>query len=130
MEYTINVNGQDYSLPPKTLDVMENLDQVLKVDENRSLSISQKYSKLHDFVKKTAGEEGAKEMFGSDDLSAIELSELTLAVRKIIDAYDKPIKEYEAEKARMALNNASIEKIIAMSKAAEKITAIQPQKKC
>lgn len=130
MEYIINVNGQDYGLPPKTLAVMEDLDNVLKVDENRSLSISQKYSKVHDFVKKTVGEENAKEMLGSDDLSEIELSELVLAVRKITDAYDKPIKDYEAEKARAALNNASIEKIIAMSKAAEKMASVQPQKKC
>lgn len=130
MVYSINVNGLDYNLPSKTISIMEDLDRVLKVDENRSLSIGQKYSKLHDFVKNTVGDENAREMFGSEDLSEFDLSELVLAVRKIADAYDKPIKDYEAEKARDALNNASIEKIIAMSKAAERMASMQPQKKC
>lgn len=121
MEYTIIVNEQSYDLPKKTITVMNKLDEVLKVDSTKGLNVTQKYAKLHNFMKELVGEENTTEMFGSGKLDEIDLSELTLAVRKVIDAYDKPVADYEAEKSRAKLNNLPIEQLNAITKAAEKM---------
>lgn len=127
MEYTIIINEQSYDLPKKTLSVTEKIDDILKVDAT-NLSVRKKFEKLHGFMKDVVGDEAAKEMFGSDNLAEIDLSEVTLAVRKVIDAYDKPLTDYDAEKATRAFDSIPIDKIISMTKAAEKM-AVMPQKK-
>lgn len=124
MEYTIIVNEQSYDLPKKTIAVMSEMDEVLKVDSNSKLSVKQKYEKLHNFIKHLVGEEQAREMFGSDKLEEIDLSDVTLAVKKVVDAYDKPITDYDAEKTARAFDSIPFEKIVSMTKAAERMSAV------
>ena len=129
MVYTIIVNERSYDLPKKTVAVMEKLDDVLKVDQIKGLTVKQKFEKLHSFVKGLVGDGNAEEMFGSDNISEIDLSELTLAVKKIVAAYDKPINDYDAEMARKKFDNVPIEKIVSLSKAAQTVSAQQAHKK-
>lgn len=128
MEYTVIIDGQSYDLPKKTVAVVEKMDEVLKVDSTKGYSVRQKFEKLHVFVKDIVGEEAAREMLGSDNITEIDLSELTLSVRRIIDAYDSPIAAYDAEKSRAKLEGLPIEKIVSVAKAAEKIASLPPQK--
>lgn len=128
MEYTIIVNGQSYDLPKKTIDVVSELDEVLKVDSNTRITIKQKYERLHIFMKHLVGADAVKEMFGSEDLNDIDLSELTLAVKKVVDAYDSPVAAYVAEKNTAKLDGIPIEKLLSIANAAEKIVNMPPQK--
>ncbi|MBQ9990202.1 MAG: hypothetical protein IJP31_04580 [Lachnospiraceae bacterium] len=123
MEYTIIVDGKGYELPKKTVAVMTALDGVMKVDTDIGLSVRQKFEKLHTFMKDTVGSEKCEEMFGSDKLEEIDLSELTLAVRKVIDAYDKPIADYDREKTMSKFNDIPIEKVVSLTKAANTMTS-------
>ena len=116
MEYAIIVNEKSYDLPKKTLMVMEKLDEVLRVDTVRNLSVRQKYEKLHNFVKDMVGAENAAEMFGSNNISEIDTSEISLAVLKIRDAYDKPIADYTAERSMRKLDGLPIDKITQLVK--------------
>jgi hypothetical protein len=128
MEYTIIVNGRSYDLPKKTLTVVESLDEVMKVDEVKGLTVKQKFEKLHSFMKGLVGEDNAEEMFGSKDLADIDLSELTLAVRYVIDAYDKPVTDYEVSTSTRKLDGLPIDKIIATVNAAEKVVKMPAKK--
>jgi len=121
MEYTVIVGGKSYALPKKTLTVMERLDEALKVDRVKGLSVRQKFEKLHGFMKDTVGEEKCREMFGSDDLEEIDLSELAVTVRKVLDAYERPVRDYDIEQGKNQLNRLPLEKIISMASAAEKM---------
>lgn len=129
MEYTIIVDGQSYDLPKKTIKVVNQMDEVLKVDANNNLNVRQKFEKCHNFVKALVGEDAAKEMFGSDNLEEIDLTEVTLAVKKIVEAYDKPIADYEMSKSMEKLDSLPIGQINSMMKAAERMASIPPQKK-
>lgn len=129
MVYTIIVNERSYDLPKKTVAVMEKIDDVLKVDQIKGLTVKQKFEKLHAFVKGLVGDSNTEEMFGSDNISEIDLSELTLAVKKIVAEYDKPITDYDAEMARQKFDNVPIEKIVSLSKAAQTVSAQQAHKK-
>lgn len=124
MEYTIIVNNQSYDLPKKTLDVVTRLDEVLKVDANNNLNVRQKFEKLHGFIKGLVGEEQAKEMFGSDNLTEIDLTELTLAVKKVIEAYEKPVADYDMEQRMQKIYELPLDKISTISKAAENLMSV------
>ena len=47
----------------------------------------------------------------SDNLDEIDLSDLSITVLKINDAYNKPLNDYKMEKMRATLNSAQIDKI-------------------
>lgn len=125
MEYTVIVNGRSYDLPAKTLSVAEQLDAVLKTDSVKGLSVTQKYEKLHQFVQNLVGEKDAAEMLGSSNLAEIDLSDLTLAVRRIVDAYDKPIIDYEDEKTRSKMNRVPFDKVVSLSNALQAVAKSQ-----
>ncbi len=118
MVYTIIVDGKSYDLPKKTVSVMSAMDEVMRVDSDNGLSLRQKFEKLHNFMKNAVGEENCRKMFGSDSLNEIDLSELTLAVRKAIDAYEKPVADYDREKNMSKFNDIPFEKISSLTKAA------------
>lgn len=94
------------------------MDEVMKVDLTQGLSVRQKYEKLHRFMKELVGEEKCKEMFGSDNLDEIDLSELTLAVKMVIDSYEKPVTDYDREKNMNKFNDIPLDKILSLTKAA------------
>lgn len=118
MEYTVIINGKSYDLPKKTIEVVEKIDDALKVDSIKGMSIRDKYQKLHNFIRELVGKENAEEILGGDTIDSIDLSDVTLATRKIIDAYDKPVADYETEKAKNKLNALPIEKIISLANSA------------
>lgn len=122
--YTIIVKNRSYELPNKTLAVMEDLDQALRIDENNALSLRDKYAHLHEFVKRTLGEEKAKEALGTDDLNELDLSELAITVRKISDSYDKPITDYQMAKAREKIGSLPLDKITSVVSAAGTVANI------
>ena len=125
MAYTIIVNNRSYDLPKKTISVMEDLDSALKVDRNKNLSLREKYSQLHEFVKQMIGEEKAKECFGSDNLDEIDLSELAITVSKIHTAYNKPIEEHAIKEMRERLGKVPMEKVTPMVAAIDSIARKQ-----
>ena len=128
MEYTIIVDGRSYDLPKKTLSVMEKMDDVMKVDSVKGYSVRQKFEKIHRFIKDLVGDDNAKEILGSDNISEMDLSEVTLTAKKIIDAYDKPITDYDLEKSMRKIEGIPIDKIVSVANAAEKIVKMPQQK--
>lgn len=125
MVHTVILNERSYDLPKKTIGIANKLDEVLKVDSIQRLSVRQKYEKLHVFVKDVLGEETAREIFGTDSLDEIDLSELTITVRKIVDAYEKPITDYQMEKNRERLAEIPMKQIESLTKAASMATNVE-----
>lgn len=116
MTYTIIINGNGYELPKKTIKVVEELDAIIKIDQAKGLSIREKFKKLFNFIEKLVGKENAIEILGSDKLDDVDLSDVTLTVKKIIDAYDKPIQDYDTDKSLEKLNQLPLDKIVELSK--------------
>ena len=125
MEYTVIVKGQSYDLPKKTMKVAEDIDKLVKADTDIRIALKDKYKKQFDFIKGLIGEDNSKEIFETDDINEIDLPEITLTVKKIIDAYDKPITDYYTEKSADRINSLPIDKIVELVK----VTKDMPQKK-
>lgn len=115
MEYTVFINNRNYELPKKTLDVVSRLDEVLKIDSVNGLSVRQKYEKLYEFMIFLVGREKVMEMFGSEDLDEVDLSELTIAVQKVADTYDKYVMEYGLEKSMKTLDKIPFQKLTTLT---------------
>lgn len=124
-EYSIIVNDKSYDLPKKTIAVTEKLDEALRVDSLPNLKIRQKFERLHTFVKSVLGEENTAEIFGSSKLDEIDLSELSLVVLKINDAYDKPLSDYRNDNVTAKISEIPLDKIASMTKAAQTLANAQ-----
>ncbi len=118
MIYTVIANKKSYDLPKKTISVMESLDKTVLIDTVKNLSLRDKFSQLLNFLIEVLGEANIKEILGSTELDEMDLSEVTLTVRKIVDAYDKPIAEYNKQKNLETLNSLPISQI-------EKLTSLK-----
>lgn len=129
MDYTIIANNKTYTLPSKTIALMEELENASKVDEIQGMSLRSKFETLHNFIKCIFGDENAAEILGSSEFDKIDLSDITLTINKIIDAYEKPIQDYQDEKMRKAFNGMPMDKIISMTKAAQSVANMQMMKK-
>ncbi|MBR5596483.1 MAG: hypothetical protein IKW30_03655 [Lachnospiraceae bacterium] len=116
MVHTVILNGRSYDLPKKNINVATKLDEVLKVDSIKGLSVRQKFEKLHVFSKDILGKENTNEILGTDNLEEIDLSELTIIVRKIVDAYEKPISDYQAERNREQLSRLPLQQLESITK--------------
>ena len=116
MVHTVILNGRSYDLPKKNINVATKLDEVLKVDFIKGLSVRQKFEKLHVFSKDILGKENTNEILGTDNLEEIDLSELTIVVRKIVDAYEKPISDYQAERNREQLSRLPLQQLESITK--------------
>ena len=119
MKYTAIIDNHSYELPSKTMEVAEKLDEALKVDTRNDLSIRAKYQLLYDTVNDLLGAENAEKALGGNSLETVDLSNVTLAFRSIVDAYDKPVADYAAKKARERLAASQVDQVVKIAHAAQ-----------
>jgi hypothetical protein len=119
MKYTAIIDNHSYELPVKTMVVAEKLDEALKVDIRNDLNIRAKYQLLYDTVNDILGAENAEKALGGNSLESVDLSNVTLAFRTIVDAYDKPVADYAAKKARERIAASQVDQVIKIANAAQ-----------
>ena len=120
MIYTVIINDRSYDLPKKTLAITEALEQTANVDE-LSIPTREKYRKVLDCVISLLGKEAVAEALGSTELNEVDLSEVTIAFRKIVDGYNKPVQDYVNASGRGALDGMPIDQMANLANAATKI---------
>ena len=120
--YTIIFDDmQSYDLPGKTLKVMEKIEALQRDDTRKDLSIREKYKKVHMFVVDILGKDVTKELLGTDKLDEMDLSVLTITAKKIIDAYDKPLEDYNRSKVQQTIDEIPLDKVTELIKATDSI---------
>lgn len=116
MIYTVIAsNGQSYDLPAKSIEIMEKLDKVLRIDYEKGLSIRQKYQKIFDFAKDILGADNAAEILGGKTLNNIDVGELEILVLKIQDSYNDAVSEYRTAKLRDSFDSIPADKLAALT---------------
>lgn len=125
MIYTVILHNHSYNLPAKTLAVTELLDNAAAVDSMAGLSIRDKYKVVMDAVIAVLGRDNVVEAIGSDKMDEIDLNEITLTFRKIVDAYNKPLEEYTKNSNRASLEDLPLEEIAKLADAAKTIDSFQ-----
>lgn len=120
MLYTVIINDRSYDLPKKTLAITEKLDETAKVD-SLNIPVREKYKRVLDCILALIGQEGAEEALGSTDLSEVDLSDVTITFRKIVDAYNKPVQDFVNMSGRGALDSVPIKEMTDLANAATQI---------
>jgi hypothetical protein len=118
--YTVIINDRSYDLPKKTMAITEKLDATGQVDE-LDIPVREKYRKVLDCVLAILGKEATEEALGSTDLNEVDLSEVTIAFRKIVDAYNRPVQDYVNASGRGALEGMPLQEMTALANAATQI---------
>lgn len=121
MEYTVIIKDRSYDLPDKTLKVVEDMDAVVRIDEKRGMSIRDKYKRLYEFIVGLVGPENAKEILGSDHIEEVDLCEVTLTVKKILDAYEQPLLDYQTQQMEEQLRRVPMEKMAGITQVIDSI---------
>lgn len=117
--YSLTVDRKTYTLPPKNLRVVEEMDRVAQVDNIRGMSVRDKFDTILKFIIDLVGEANASEIFGSTLVEEVDLSAVTVVFRMIVDAYNKPITDYNARKSNEVFSSIPSEKIDKITKLAE-----------
>lgn len=128
MDYTVILNDRSYDLPKRTLAVMDKLEDVIRTDTRAGVSLRDKYRKTYDCVADLIGRENAAECIGAT-LDDCDVNDITLAFRKIVDAYNRPLDDYNNAKGLGEINNLPIDKLTTLveaAKQADKLTQGRP----
>lgn len=115
MKHTVIINGRSYELPKKTMRIAERIEDVVRKDPMNNIPLRQKYENTHACIEEILGTENTKEIFGSDNLDEVDLCEVTLTFKKIVDAYTQPLKEYDSAKMRNSISGIPFEKITSLA---------------
>ena len=129
-EYALKIHNREYALPKKTISVQERIDKIDDDNEKKLLPKRKKYENMFAFVKDMVGEDAAKEIFETDDLSRIDdvdLCTITISYLGIVDAYSKAIRDYQMDGSESAINNEVLGKVISLAKSVETIQNVTSQ---
>jgi len=122
--HSLVVDRKSYILPAKNLRLVEDMERVSHIDSVRGLSLREKYEEILKFIINTVGESNAKEILGSVAIDEVDLSAVVVTFRMIVDAYNKPLSDYNARKSNemfSSIPSDKIEKIVKMAEAARDI---------
>ena len=117
--YSLNVERKTYTLPAKNIRVVEEMDRVVQVDNVRGMSVRDKYNVILGFIVDLLGEANAREILGSTLIDEVDPSMVTITFRMIVDAYNKPITDYNARKNNEIFSSIPSDKIEKITKLAE-----------
>lgn len=117
--YSLTVDRKVYALPPKNLRVVEDMDRVAQVDNMRGMSVRDKFDTIIKFIVDLLGEDNTKEILGSILVDEVDLSMVTITFRMIVDAYNKPIADYNTRKNNEIFSSIPSDKIEKITKLAE-----------
>ena len=117
--YLLIVDRKSYTLPPKNISLVEEMERVSRVDTIRGMSTRDKFEEILKFIIGVVGEDNAKEILGSTSVEEVDLSMVTVVFRMIVDAYNKPIADYNARKSNEILSGIPSDKIERLTKLME-----------
>ena len=124
MIYTVIINNQSYDLPKKTLAITEKLNDVVRTDNISGVSIREKYKKTYDCIADLIGPENVSEALGAS-IDDCDVNNITLAFRMIVDAYNKPLEDYKADRNYNDLNRLPLDKIMALVEAVKQVDKLE-----
>lgn len=123
--YSLNVDRKTYTLPTKTIRIVEEMDRVSQVDTIRGMSVRDKYNVILGFIVDVLGESTACDILGSTFIDEVDPSAVTITFRMIVDAYNKPIADYNARRSNDVFSNIptdKLEKVVKLAEVAKEVS--------
>lgn len=124
MEYTLQINDREYGLPKKTLAVEEKIEKIKRLSKDTRTAARVKYENKVNFICEMVGSDNAKEIVDTDDLAKIsemDLGDIDVAVRNIIDGYERPTREQRVRESMEILGNPMIAQMLSVAEGMDKL---------
>ena len=124
MEYTLQINNREYELPKKTLAVEEKIEKIKKLCKDSKVTTRTQYENKLKFITEMVGEDNAKEIFESNDISNIaemDLGEIDATYRGVLDGFARPDREAVAKENLKVLGNPMIQQMLNIAEGMEKL---------
>ena len=125
MEYTIIEDGKSYDLPKHSVKISNEMESIEKFKANAK-SVKDQLKKMYDFCYEMLGDENAGELLG--DFEDSDPNMINIVYLDIVEAYRKPIEDYEREKQSEKLNSYDIKKYLEMFKAVSEAAPLLDKK--
>ena len=122
MRYALNIDGREYDLPVKTIQIQDKLDRIKKDIVGRDTKSAAQ--KKYEFVKELIGEEKAEEIFDTDKIEEIDLGMLEIAYRGIFMGYRAPELEYQASENMKALGEPVLDRLMQIAQSLETVSEL------
>lgn len=103
MNYFIEFDNQEVSLPQYTWEIEDKLVEADKINMSENKTSRQKGEHLYNLECELIGEDKTKEIVGGD-LKSCDPNAIQVVFIKILRAYDKPIEDVNAEKEQPMLD--------------------------
>lgn len=112
MQYKVNHNSVNCTLPVFTRGVKKKIDEVNKKISDTEIPLDSRIDSMYEFLKETVGEGNLNKALGSDDLEEIDLNDLNILYLEITKEYDKPLMDFnrpeidsDSKKVLQEINN-------------------------
>lgn len=103
MNYFIEFDNQEISLPQYTWEIEDKLVEADKINMSENKTSRQKGEHLYNLECKLIGEDKLKDLVGGD-IKSCDPNAIQVVFIKILRAYDKPIEDVNAEKEQPMLD--------------------------
>lgn len=103
MNYFIEFDNQEISLPQYTWEIEDKLVEADKINMSENKTSRQKGEHLYNLECELIGEDKLKNLVGGD-IKSCDPNAIQVVFIKILRAYDKPIEDVNAEKEQPMLD--------------------------
>lgn len=117
-DYSIVHCGKTYELEPYSIRIADEVEKVGAKNAS-NITMREKCKGLYDFIVAVIGKDATKEVCG--ELSSSDPNELNIVFLKIVNAYNKPLYEYQSEQATERLNVEEVDRITKLMETMSKI---------
>lgn len=124
MEYTLQIHNREYELPKKTLAVEEKIEKIKKLCRDSKITTRTQYENKLNFITEMVGEDNAKEIFESNNISNIaemDLGEIDATYRGVLDGFARPDREAVAKENLKVLGNPMIQQMLSIAEGMDKL---------
>lgn len=109
MNYSIEFDGANYDLAPYSFSVSDKLEKVDAFNEGTA-TVREKCKKMYDLESEIIGKDTFESDFGK--FEDVDPNVLNILWLKIIDAYEKPLTDFQTERRSQTLDDVEADKVL------------------
>lgn len=109
MNYSIEFDGANYDLVPYSFGISDKLEKVDAFNEGNA-TVREKCKKMYDLESEIIGKDTFESDFGK--FEDVDPNVLNILWLKIIDAYEKPLTDFQTERRSQTLDDVEADKVL------------------
>lgn len=110
MEYNITFEGNNYELPPYSLEIAEKIEKI-----KSKMTLASRCDAIYRFLRSIFGTEQVKDILG--EYAGIDPNRTEILFSAICEAYSEPVSTSNVQRVAQIIKDAQLDKVEAIIKA-------------